>query len=39
MHFVVDVCNYVRSIILLPGMMGKSFMIVLTRLNASEPKH
>ena len=38
-HYVTDACNRVQSIILLPHMVGTSFvLVVLTRLNVSEPK-
>ena len=37
MHYVMDVCDHVQSIILLPHIVGTSFLIVvLTKLNASE---
>ena len=40
MCYVMDACDHVRSIILLPPMMGTSFMlIVLIRVIISEPKH
>ena len=40
MYYVVDACDRVRSKILLPGMMGVSFMVViLTRIIFSEPEH
>ena len=39
-RYVMDVCNHVRSIILLPSMMGMSFvLVVVTGLIVSEPKH
>ena len=38
--YVMDACNQVRSIILLPCMMGTSFLLVgLKRLIVSESKH
>ena len=38
--YVMDVCDPVGAIILLPPMMGTSFMLVmLTRLIISKPKH
>ena len=38
--YIMDVCDRVRSILLLPPMMGMSFvLVVLTRLIVSEPKH
>ena len=38
--YIVSACDQVQSIILLPGMMGVPFVIVvLTRLIASEPEH
>ena len=40
MHYVMDMCNCVQPIILLPPMMGTSFMLVaLTRLIVSKPKN
>ena len=39
-RYVMDACNSVRPIILLPPMMGTSFVLVaLTRLIVSKPKH
>ena len=39
-RYVMDVCDHVRPIILLPPMMGTSFVLaVLTRLIVSKPKH
>ena len=39
-RYVMDACNRVRPIILLPPMMGASFVLVaLTRLIISKPKH
>ena len=39
-RYVMDACDRVRSIILLPRMMGTSFVLVaLTRLNVSDPEH
>ena len=38
--YVMDVCDCVQSIILLPPVMGMSFVLVmLTRLIVSKPKH
>ena len=38
--YVMGACNRVRSIILLPRMVGTSFVLVaLTGLNISEPEH
>ena len=38
--YVMDACNQVQSIILLPCMMGTSFLLVeLKRLIVSESKH
>ena len=40
MHYVMDMCDLVQSIILLPHMVGMSFvLVVLTRLNFSQPEH
>ena len=40
MRYVMDACNRVRPIILLPPMMGTSFLLVaLTRLIVSKSKH
>ena len=40
MHYVMEMCNGVQSMILLHPMMGMSFRLVaLTRLIVSEPKH
>ena len=40
MRYVMDTCDHVRPIILLPPMMGTSFVLVaLTRLIISKPKH
>ena len=40
MHYVMDACDHVRFIILLPPMIGTSFVLVtLTGLIVSEPKH
>ena len=40
MHYVMDVRNRVQPVILLPPMMGTSFVLVaLTRLIVSKPKH
>ena len=40
MYYVMDACDSVQSIILLPHMVGTSFLLVaLTRLNVSELKH
>ena len=40
MRYVMDTCDHVWSIILLPRRAGMWFMlIVLTRLNVSEPEH
>ena len=37
MHYVMDVCDHVQSLILLPHIVGTSFLIVtLTKLNAGE---
>ena len=37
MHYVMEVCNCVRSIILMPCMVGTSFVLVaITRLSVSE---
>ena len=39
MRYVMDACNHVQFIILLPPMMGMPFMLVtLTRLIVTEPK-
>ena len=39
-RYVMDACDRVRPIILLPPMMGTSFVLVaLTRLIVSKPKH
>ena len=39
-RYVMDACDQVRSIILLPPMMGTSFVLVaLTRLIVSELRH
>ena len=39
-HYVMDTCDRVQPLILLPPMMGMSFMLVtLTRLIVSKPKH
>ena len=39
MCYVIDTCYHVLSIILLPDMMGLSFVLVaLTELNVSEPE-
>ena len=38
--YVVDAWDLVRSMFLLPCMVGTSFVLVaLTRLNVSEPEH
>ena len=38
--YVMNKCDHVQSIILLPGVMGMSFMLVmLPRLNVSELEH
>ena len=38
-RYVMGACDRVGSIILLPGRMGASFvLVVLTRLTVSEPK-
>ena len=40
MRYVLDACNHAQSIVLLPRMMGTSFVpVTLTRLNVSEPEH
>ena len=40
MRYVMDACDRVRPIILLPPIMGTSFVLVaLTRLIVSKPKH
>ena len=40
MHYVIDTCDCVRSIVFLPLMVGMSFMLVtLIWLNVSEPEH
>ena len=40
MRYVMDMCNHVQPIILLPPMMGTSFMLVaITRLIVSKPKN
>ena len=39
-RYVTEPCDRVRSVILLPWMMGTSFLlVVLTRLIVSKPKH
>ena len=39
-HYVMDACDRVQPTILLPPMMGMSFLLVaLTRLIVREPKH
>ena len=39
-RYVMDACDHVRPIILLPPMMRTSFVLVaLTRLIVSKPKH
>ena len=39
-RYVMDVCDHVPPIILLPLMMGTSFVLVmLTRLIVNKPKH
>ena len=39
-RYAMDACNRLRSIILLPRMMGMSFVLVaLTKMNVSEPEH
>ena len=40
MRYVMDACDRVRPIILLPPIMGTSFVLVaLTKLIVSKPKH
>ena len=40
MHYVMDTCDPMRSIIILPCMVETSFVLVSqTRLNVSEPKY